>query len=94
MFPELSLLTWNLELWIASEVVLLVKFSDLTTLSLDKVELEIIGPRVITLKVTNLELNVFRTNNHVLLQGLNWLTPFWMWLGKRQSLVIAYRDSS
>ena len=52
MFPELSLLTWNLELWIASEVVLLVKFSDLTTLSLDKVELEIIGPRVITLKVT------------------------------------------
>lgn len=45
MYPELSLLTWSLEPWTPSDLDPLDRFSDQTTLFLDKVELVTTGPR-------------------------------------------------
>ena len=54
MYQELFLWILNLVPWIPLELVLSVNYSDLIISSLDKPELEIIGLKVIILKVLNL----------------------------------------
>ena len=53
MSQELSLWILNQEQWTQLELDLSDNFSDLTTSSLDKLELETTGPRVTTLKELN-----------------------------------------